>query len=250
MDTTSFFEQYYNSAEVNAILIMNSEGVVLKVNHAFTKNFGYSNEEIQGLHFDVLFTETDNKKNRPGRELETVLEKGQAHDENYLVNKSGRAIWCTGESILVMGADGERYIIKDILNLQSKKQLQLFLKGTDQLLERIFDSGTDIPMIVVDASLKIEKVNSAFLQLFELDNMPLKGCRLMDLQHPFWDSVDLKNIILKILVTNMPVQGTTYSLQAKTGVQKTIQIDSQIIDNQISKSRQVFLILEDITSSV
>src|SRR5215203_3456857 len=130
MDTAPFFEFYYNNAEVNSIIIMNSEGTVLDVNGAFMKNFGYDKEDVLGRSFRQLFIPRDRQENKPGHELEEALSKGQSHDENYILNKAGDAIWCTGESMLAIGTDGEKYIIKDIINLQAKKQLQLFLKET------------------------------------------------------------------------------------------------------------------------
>src|SRR5215218_10170102 len=130
MDTAPFFEYYYNNAEVNSILILDSSGTVLDVNKAFTQNFGYNKEDIKGKKFTILFIEKDRENHKPDHELETVLSTGQSHDENYVVDKNGNAIWCTGESLLAIGKNGEKYIIKDIINLQAKKQLQLFLKNT------------------------------------------------------------------------------------------------------------------------
>jgi PAS domain S-box-containing protein len=126
MDTSPFFEYYYNNAEVNSILIMDSSGTVLDVNKAFTKNFGYNKEHIKGQKFELLFIQEDKEKHMPQQELETVLAKGQSHDESYVVNKDGQAIWCTGESILINPKDGEKYIVKDIVNLQAKSNCNCF----------------------------------------------------------------------------------------------------------------------------
>src|SRR5215203_3404860 len=183
METGFFFESYYNNAEVNSILIMDSDGIVLDVNKSFTNNFGYTNQEIRGKNFSILFNESDRLKNTPVLELKTVISKGQAHDENYIVNKRGHSIWCTGESILIKGKDGEKYIVKDVVNLQAKKQLQLFLTETEELLERIFETSNDVPMIELDGSLKIQKVNKALLDLYEIEDSPVTGSRLSDLNH-------------------------------------------------------------------
>src|SRR5215204_2336259 len=124
METAYFFESYFNNAEVNSILIMDSDGFVLDVNKSFTTNFGYTSEEIKGKNFSILFNESDRLKNKPLFELRAVLSKGQAHDENYIVNKNGHSIWCTGESILINGKQGEKYIVKDVVNLEGRKHLQ------------------------------------------------------------------------------------------------------------------------------
>ena len=87
MDTTLFFEYYYNNAEVNSILIMDSGGVVLDVNRAFTQNFGYDKEEIKGKNFTVLFVEKDKEEHKPEHELNRVLSTGQSHE--FLAGRRG-----------------------------------------------------------------------------------------------------------------------------------------------------------------
>ncbi len=250
IDTAPFFEFYYNHAEVNAILIMDSDGTVLDVNNAFSKNFGYNKQELKGKNFDTLFIQRDIEKNKPVSELETVLSKGQAHDENYVVDKRGHAIWCTGESMLAIGKDGDKYIIKDIINLQARKHLQLFLRGTDELLERIIESSKDIPMMIVDASMKVQKVNAAFLHLFEIEQSPKSGSRLSDIHHSFWNTEEIKTEILKMLVNNKAIQNKEFTFTTKSGAQKLIMVDSKILDNSTHLGRQLFLILEDVTPNL
>jgi PAS domain S-box-containing protein len=72
MNTSTFFEYYYNNAEVNSIMIMDCDGVVLDVNKSFSLNFGYNNEDIKGRNFSILFNKADNLKNKPKMELVTV----------------------------------------------------------------------------------------------------------------------------------------------------------------------------------
>jgi PAS domain S-box-containing protein len=246
MNTAPFFKHYYNNAQVNCIMIMDAHGVILDVNSAFTNNFGYSNEDLRGKNFSELFIQSARENNIPELEIEAVLSKGQAHDENYVVDKQGNAIWCTGEAILIEGEDG-RYIVKDVLNLQAKKQVQLFMKGTEELLQRILQSSNDIPMLVLNGSMKVEKVNSAFLKLFEIEETPLPGSRLSELQHPFWGSESIKNEVRNILVNNEHLKHKEFSIDTKSGHQKKIMLDSRIIDNQPGKGREVFIIMEEVT---
>ena len=74
---------------------MDLQGNVLDVNRAFTANFGYSNEDIRGENFSLLFNEADKEQGRPQLELDTVTAKGQSHDETYLMNKEGEGMWYT-----------------------------------------------------------------------------------------------------------------------------------------------------------
>lgn len=247
MNTSRFFDYYYNNAEVNSIMVLNPDGVVLDVNQSFTNNFGYGNDDIKGQNFSILFNEPDKQKNKPAIELETVMITGQAHDENYVVDKKGHEIWCTGEALLVHGEEGEQYIIKDIVNLQAKKQLQLFLTATEELLERIFESSSDIPMMILDGTMKVQKVNSAFINLFEITRNPETGSRLADLDHPFWHSADIKKELSNIIVTNEPLKRREFLFYTKSGEMKIISVDSKVIDKQSPAGRIIFIIMEDIT---
>jgi PAS domain S-box-containing protein len=249
MNTDRFFEFYYSTAEVNSMLIMDCEGTVLDVNKAFTNNFGYSNTEIKGRNFKILFTNKDIEENKPQLELETVATKGQSHDENYVVDNKGHSIWCTGESLLVKDREGENYIVKDIINLQAKKQLQLFLIETDELLERIFESSRYTPIIILDGSLKIQKVNAAFLELFELEEPPKSGSRLSDIDHPFWKEEALKDEIRRILIRNESLKYKEFLLETKSAHKKKIRISSKIIDKWPNLGRKIFIIVEDETAA-
>src|SRR5215204_3797844 len=247
MDTAQFFDSYYNNAQINSIVVMDCDGTILNVNKAFTNNFGYDNGEIKGKNFRILFTNRDNENNKPRHELETVVAKGQSNDENYIVDNKGHAIWCTGESILV-SEDQRKYIVKDIINLQAKRQLQLFLTETEELLGRIFETSKDIPMMILDGSLKIQNVNSAFLSLFVIVEAPAKGSRLSDLNHPFWNNADIKREIGRIIITNEPLKHKDYLLKTKAGEDRTVRLDSKIIDNQSGLGRKLFIIIQDITA--
>lgn len=247
MNTAPFFEHYYNNAEVNCIMIMDCDGQVLDVNKAFTNNFGYTNEDITGQNFNILFNELDKQNNKPQLELKSVLTKGQGHDDNYVINKAGLPVWCTGESLLVKSKEGEKYIVKHIVNLQAKKHVQLFLTDTEELLEKIFDSSTDIAMIILDGGMKIIKANESFLQLFDIEEAPLPGSRLSDLDHTFWNSAQMRQEMSAVIVNHRPLKGKDFLLQNQNGEQKTVRLDSKIIDRQNDTGRKIFIIIEEIT---
>jgi PAS domain S-box-containing protein len=99
------------------MVVMDCYGMILKVNTAFTKNYGYTNEHLVGKYFDVLFIEKDKEEGRPERELKTVMKLKKAYDENYVVDKDGLPVWSTGETVLVDGGDGTQYLVKDMINL-------------------------------------------------------------------------------------------------------------------------------------
>lgn len=240
---------YYNNAEVNSIVVRECDGSIRNVNKAFTTNFGYQNEDITGRHFKMLFTLLDRQTNRPQLELDTILSKGQSY-ENFIVDKKGQAIWCTGESILVTGEEGKNYIVKDIVNLQTKGPVQLFLSDTEELLERIFATSKNLPMLILDGSLKIQRVNAAFLRLFELPAPPAIGSRLSDLEHSFWNNEEIKQELSKSLVTNEPFRQKEFLLSTNSGKSKTIWLDSKIIDSQAGMGKIIYILIDEVYHNV
>jgi PAS domain S-box-containing protein len=245
MDKSDFFNSYFNNAEINSIIIMDCHGIILEVNRAFTNNFGYTSKDLQGKNFRELFIAADKNKGIPELELEKVLKTGQSHDETFIVSKHGYEVWCSGEVILTETAQGERYLIKDVINLQAKKQVNLFLKSTEELLNRIFTSSQDIPMMILDGSLKISGVNKPFLDLFEIEKAPSSNGGLSSLNHPFWNRREIRSEISKVLVTNTPVKRKKFSYETKSGRQKTILLDTKIVYGKPEAGKKVFIILEE-----
>lgn len=45
-DTQQFFDDIFDHAKANAILIMNDDGIMDRVNLAFTAAYGYSPEDL------------------------------------------------------------------------------------------------------------------------------------------------------------------------------------------------------------
>jgi PAS domain S-box-containing protein len=249
MNKENFFESYFNNAQVNAIVILSIDGTVLEVNSAFTNNFGYTTQDLEGKNFRELFNVADKSKNAPELELEKALNTGQANDESFLVDKNGHEVWCSGEAILVIDARGEKYIVKDVINLQAKKQVNLFLNSTEELLDRIFKASKDIPMMILDGSMKIQNVNTAFVNFFEIDKTPDSYNGLSSLNHPFWVRPDVRSEMSKVIVTNQPMKAKKFSYETKSGEQKTILLDSKIIYLQPEKGRKIFILIEDITAN-
>ena len=245
MNTASFFKPYFNNAKINCILIMNCDGVVLDINQAFTENFGYSNEDITGKNFSILFSEKDRQNKLPELELQTVAAKGQANDENYVMAKNGNAVWALGESLLVSGPEGENYVVKDVINLQAKRQIEFFLTETEELLDRIFESSKEIPMTILDGGMKIIRANKPFLDLFEIAEEPLEGSRLANLPHPFWQNLEIRKEISSIIIKNQPLRNKKFILETKDGKKKMLRFDSRIIDSKTEMQRKIFIIIED-----
>jgi len=165
-----FFKALYNKARENNILIADENGIVVAINNSFSASFGYTEEDIIGQNVRILFTKEDQERGLPEYERETVMHKGQAYDNNYLVNKDQSITWVSGETVLVKDFKGRQRMLKVIQNIHKQKESELALKRLNDFNESILSSIADV-VIVVDNELNVIKANKAFAGLFR-DKVP------------------------------------------------------------------------------
>src|SRR4051812_2602661 len=190
------FFNLYNRTKNNAMLIMNRNGIVLHLNPAFVYHFGYHVETLVGHSADILFTKKDRKNNLPGRELETVLEKGRASDENFLVHHNGSNIWVKGESILLSKDHEEPVIVKMIHDINTQRVYESMFNETNKYIEQIFESVQDTVLIVTDMEMNILRTNPSFRQFFPLPFKDMQNKQLSMVPHPFWQISKLQQQLL------------------------------------------------------
>lgn len=157
-------ESILRNSEQAAILLMNRQGKILDINTAVTKIFGFDRGDLIGENFEILFTEEDRLKNKPEKEVNTVSKEGTALDKNYVVQKNGKPLWCSGESILLKTEEGKTYFLKVILNINNEKLLEEYLTSRNEELQQ---ARQDLILTIEELTNK----NSALVQVNnDLDN--------------------------------------------------------------------------------
>ena len=242
MDTTSFFDHYCRQAVLNCILIMDDKGIIIDANQAFLDNFGYNKKELIGQHFRTLFNLSDRNQNKPETELATILKDGHALDENYILNKDGKEIWVTGEAMLIKTKAGKSYIVKDVVNLQSRNHVEYFYIETEELMEKIFEGNKETAVVVLDGIGKIIKVNQGFLNLFQIAEMPASGSSLSQLNHVFWNTPALRNEIREILIRNIPLK-KSFALNTVNGETIPLKFTVKVLGRE---ERKIYIIIEKV----
>lgn len=167
-----FFDALFQETKENCVLIMDTDGIVLSINQAFTNCFGYSEKDLVGKNAIILFTEQYLKSGKFEHELKEVQATGQSNDNNYLVNKNKETTWVSGESVLVKKDDGDSVILKVIQNIHQIKISEISLRELNNFNENILESIKD-GVIVLDEQLKIVKANKAFLNTFNFEHQEI-----------------------------------------------------------------------------
>ena len=87
-----YYQALFENPKKNSVLLLSESGSILKVNRAFLLSFGYDEGDLLGEHFALLFTEEDQLKELPMREIQTVMDEGQSDRKSTRLNSSHPSI--------------------------------------------------------------------------------------------------------------------------------------------------------------
>lgn len=80
----------------HSIFMTDAEGNITSWNKEAERIIGYSEEEILGRSFSVIFSPEDIQRGVPEQELRIAREQGRAEDERWHVRKDGSRFWALG----------------------------------------------------------------------------------------------------------------------------------------------------------
>jgi PAS domain S-box-containing protein len=248
LDFSSFdyYRTLFDRPKSNSVLLIDPNGIILDANRAFLWAFGYEREDLIGQNFSLLFSESDQKKDLPSRELSTVLDEGQSFDNNYLVNKDKKLTWVSGESLLIKNAGGHKCILKIIQNIHMQKESEYSIMRLNNFNENILGSIEDA-VIVLDKDLKILKANRSFTQLFNFSDNEVTKIDFREFIRSFDVNFELYNIIIGTIQSKLCISKIQLDLESGNSDKKTFDVSCSKLDEQGEQSN-VLLIFHDITA--
>ncbi len=241
----NYFEALFNKTEENNILLLDTKGIILAINDAFTQRFGYSHSDIIGKHLSILFTEEDKRNGKPEKEIRTSLNTGQAFDNNYLVAKDKSVTWVSGESVLVESSDGEANILKIIQDIQQQKKSETSLDNLNQFSENILSSIEDV-VVVLDERMNIIKTNRAFSALFKDVGQHAEKMNFADLIKPHDAFEQVERNIQNAISSRLGFSNISIEIETSNGEKKVFDINCNPMQNT-SGENNVLLVIHDIT---
>ncbi len=241
-----YFDALFKNAKQNAIVILDTNGVVIAINPAFTKSFGYEEKDIVGKSGVILFTIEDQKKGLPEKEIATVLSRGQANDNNYLVNKNKEYTWVSGESVLVKNDHGEKVIIKVLQNIHAQKLYEASLRALNDFNESILQTISD-SVIVLDEKMNLVKANDAFLKLVNESEKEVTLLNFSDFLNLYDSSNRLSKNLEQMLITQTGFSNMEIEIETQDHSTRTLQVRCMPLVN--SENKNFLLVIHDITVS-
>ncbi|WEG13472.1 PAS domain S-box protein [Pullulanibacillus sp. KACC 23026] len=156
----------------DAIFILSIDGIIIEINQATLKLFGYRKEEIQGIHYEELIVPEYIEETR--LYFNQVLEGHSPEYETQLLHKNGSKVylqvkniplWENGEIIGVFG------VAKDITELRHTTDT---LHEMEERMRSLFYSTGDA-IDILDVNGHVVDVNPAFEKLYGWNREELIG---------------------------------------------------------------------------
>ena len=244
--STGFYRSLFDNAKMNSVLIIDTNGIILEANRAFLNSFGYDEADIVGENFSILFSDADQKKDLPSREIRTVLDEGQSFDNNYLVNKNKTLTWVSGESLLLADDQNQQRILKIIQNIHTQKESEFSIIRLNNFNENILGTIED-GVVVLDPNLKILKANHSFTQIFNFSDKDVFKIDFKAFIGSFDINSELYNAILDVFQSRSNISRIQLDMDPKTGERQTFDISCTKLAEEGEQTR-ILLIFHDITA--
>jgi PAS domain S-box-containing protein len=181
IDNSPILKSLLENSKVAGIFILDEHGTILRANPGALKYFGYTEEDVFGKNFTLLFTKEDKSAGNPEKELKEAIETGSGLDDNFIVHKNGNHLWCHGESILARDDKGDIFIFKIVFDIDKQRKLEeaLFKKNND-LSNFIYTTSHDLKAPInnieglIDMLEEHKEISNQYSKEFEMLKSSIK----------------------------------------------------------------------------
>ena len=136
-DSRERYRVIVEGATSYAIFTFDLQGIVTTWNAGAEKLLGYSEAEMVGRDFRIIFTPEDIEAGLPETEMRAANVEGQALDERWHLRKGGEVFWANGLLMpLKDDADQTQGFLKVIRDMTEQKNLEEALQRRTADLER------------------------------------------------------------------------------------------------------------------
>jgi PAS domain S-box-containing protein len=131
------FTSLVKNIKDHSIFTLDPEGRITSWNVEAERILGYSEAEVLGERFSIIFTPEDLAEGIPDLELRTALEQGRAEDERWHLRRNGERFWALGIVTPTQDADGKHIGYSKILRdmTDRKRSQDLLHQQADSLRE-------------------------------------------------------------------------------------------------------------------
>jgi PAS domain S-box-containing protein len=155
-------QEQFNNTPL-ASIIWDLDFKVIDWNNSAHRIFGYTNEEVIGLHAKKLIAEPENIDNFD-EVIKNLLYKSGSHEN---ITKNGQIIICDWYNVTLKDAEGNMIGIASLVDdVTEKNRSKLLLEKSEKKYRDIFDKSID-PVTIIKDNVFID-CNNAMLKMFGL----------------------------------------------------------------------------------
>jgi PAS domain S-box-containing protein len=149
-----------------AIFTIDKEARVVSWNSGAQHLFGYSEDEVLGQSFVIIFPPEDRAHSVPEQELAAAAANGRATDERWHIRKDGSRFFASGVLAPIFDDDSNlRGFTKICRDITERKEAEVAIREAAVRLKAIVDTAVD-GIITIDESGTVESMNLAAERLF------------------------------------------------------------------------------------
>ena len=174
--TTLQSRQILDSAIDYAIIALELDGHILSWNEGARRLFGWTEEDVKGRHWDMLFTDEDRAAGKAREAMDAAMALGTAHHERWHVRKSGDRFWANGEISPLRDDDGTPVGLVKVLRDRTEEYLaNAALAEAEARLRRAQEVG-GVGVFSLDIGTNTLSLTPEFCKIFgiaEVDTAPV-----------------------------------------------------------------------------
>ncbi|HKT12132.1 MAG TPA: sigma 54-interacting transcriptional regulator [Terriglobia bacterium] len=180
-ETHALFEQFFE-ASPDGVLVVNSKGLITRVNAQTEKMFGYSRSELQGQPIEILvpdrFHQAHERDRRNYQDAPHMRAMGAGLE---LFAKRGDGSEFPVEIMLSpINSSEETMVLTVVRDITLRKQAQDALRTSEQQLQSVLDNSTAV-IYVKDLESRYLRVNRRFEEIYNIAKGQAKGKTDFDL---------------------------------------------------------------------
>ena len=150
-----------------AIFTLTLDGRFATWNSGAMQTFYFTEREVLGKHYSLIFTTEDIAKGRPQNELQSAIEQGRESVEGWHVRKDGTRFWCTDTVQTIRDARGTvTGFSKIVRDSTERHEAAENLRRSEELLRLMIEGVTDYAIYCIDPGGKIIQWNRGAENVF------------------------------------------------------------------------------------
>jgi PAS domain S-box-containing protein len=172
--------QMFDGAVDYVILSLDLEGRILRWNEGARRTFGWTEDEVRGQHWSMLFTEEDRSTGASRQAMDAALQSGTAHHDRWHLRKTGERFWASGSISRLINEQGQSTGYVKVLRDRTQEHLAAAaLHEAEARLRRAQEAG-GVGIFSLDLKTNILSPSPEFCKIFGLE--PVAAISVEDVQ--------------------------------------------------------------------